>query len=78
MARLATRKLGLEMDAQLYAHLNRVANANGQTRRFLLEKALRHYLEVVMPSQGTIRPKVIGHFRQSVAKNRKLMELLAR
>lgn len=78
MARLARRKLGLEIDARLYAHLDQVAKTNGQTRRFLLEKALKHYLDVVVPSQGTIRPEVMAHFRRSVDKNRKLMELLAR
>ncbi|MFQ5662581.1 MAG: hypothetical protein ACE5HL_01965 [Terriglobia bacterium] len=78
MAKKAMRKIGLEIDARLYAHLDKVAKANGQTRRFLLEKALKHYLEVVVPSQGTIRPEVMAHFRRSVDKNRKLMELLAR
>ncbi|MDA2913687.1 hypothetical protein MYX77_06970 [Acidobacteriia bacterium AH_259_A11_L15] len=78
MAKKTARKLGLEIDARLYAHLDRVAKANGQTRRFLLEKALKHYLEVVVPSQGTVRPQVMAHYRQSVDKNRKLLELLAR
>lgn len=78
MARTATRKIGLEIDARLYARLNQLAKANGQTRRFLLEKALKHYLEVVVPSQGTVRPEVMAHFRHSVDKNRKLLELLAR
>ncbi len=78
MARaVATRKLGLEIDATLYADLTKVAKANGQSRRYLLEQALKHYLELVVPSQRTIRPKVMAHFRQSVNKNRKLMTLLA-
>ncbi|MGH9803936.1 MAG: hypothetical protein ACRD4D_02095 [Candidatus Acidiferrales bacterium] len=77
MAKTVTRKIGLEIDARLYAHLDKVARQNGQSRRFLLEKALKHYLEVVVPSAGTVRPQVMAHFRQSVSKNRKLMELLA-
>jgi hypothetical protein len=77
MSKAATRKLGLEIDARLYATFAQVARANGQSRRFLLEKALQHYLEVVVPSQGTIRPEVMSHARHSVEKNRKLMELLA-
>ncbi len=75
--RSTTTKIGLEIDARLYDRLSEVAKAHGQSRRFLLEKALKHYLEVVVPSQSTIRPEVLKHFRQSVSKNRKLMELLA-
>jgi hypothetical protein len=40
----ATRKLGLEIDSQLYSSLDQLARDNGQTRRFLLEDALRFYL----------------------------------
>jgi metal-responsive CopG/Arc/MetJ family transcriptional regulator len=77
MARVTTRKIGLEMDARLYAKLSKVAEQNGQSRRFLLEKALEHYLEVVVPSQTTVRPEVMKHFRRSTEKNRKLHQLLA-
>lgn len=77
MARVRTRKIGLEMDAQLYARLSKTAEQNGQSRRFLLEKALEHYLEVVVPSQNTVRPEVMKHFRRSAEKNRKLLHLLA-
>lgn len=77
MAKHTSRKLGLEIDARLYARLDQVARRNGQSRRFLLEQALKHYLEVVVPSEGTLRPEVLRRFRRSVEKNRKLMKLLA-
>lgn len=77
MSRARTRKVGLEMDARLYAKLSKTAQRNGQSRRFLLEKALEHYLEVVVPSQSTVRPEVMKHFRRSAEKNRKLLHLLA-
>ncbi len=77
MSKVTTRKIGLEMDAQLYAKLSKLAERNGQSRRFLLEKALEHYLDVVVPSQGTVRPEVMKHFRRSTEKNRKLHQLLA-
>jgi predicted DNA-binding protein len=77
MAKVTTRKIGLEMDAKLYSRLSKVAQQNGQSRRFLLEKALEHYLEVVVPSQNTVRPEVMKHFRRSTEKNRKLHQLLA-
>jgi hypothetical protein len=78
MGKPSTRKIGLEMDARLYAELSKLAKENGQSRRFLLEKALEHYLEFVVPMQGTVRPEVRSHFRRSTDKNRKLHELLAK
>lgn len=78
MRKQSTRKIGLEMDARLYAELSRLAKENGQSRRYLLEKALEHYLQFVVPSQGTVRPEIMSHFRRSTDKNRKLHELLAK
>ena len=77
MAKVATRKIGLEMDVHLYAKLSKLARRNGQSRRFLLERAVEHYLEIVVSSQGTLRPKVMKHFRRSTEKNRRLHQLLA-
>jgi hypothetical protein len=78
MAKVATRKLGLEIDSRLYSSLDQLARDNGQSRRFLLEDALRFYLGVVVPSRTTVRPEVMTQFRRSVGKNRKLLELLTR
>lgn len=78
MRKAKTRKIGLEVNADLYAELSKHARENGQSRRFLLERALEHYLHQVIPSQATIRPEVMKQFRRSVDKNRKLHELLAR
>jgi predicted transcriptional regulator len=77
MAKAQTKKIGLEMDARLYEELSKVAEENGQSRRFLLEKAIAHYLQFVVPSQTTVRPEVMEHFRRSVEKNRKLLKMLA-
>jgi len=71
MAKTIIKKIGLEMDARLYGELSKLAKKNGQSRRFLLEKALEHYLQFVVPSQGTVRPEVMSHF-PSTDKNRKL------
>lgn len=78
MRKPATKKIGLEMDARLYAELSKLAKENGQSRRFLLEKALEHYIRFVAPSQGTVRPEVMSHFRRSTEKNRTLHQLLAK
>jgi len=78
MPKTATRKIGLEIRAGLYTELSKLAKKNGQSRRFLLEKALEHYFEFVVPSQNVGRPEVMAHFRRSTDKNRELHRLLAR
>lgn len=78
MTKSATKKIGLEMDAHLYQQLSKLAKDNGQSRRFLLEKALEHYIRFVVPSQTTVRPEVMDQFRRSTDKNRKLHQLLAK
>jgi hypothetical protein len=77
MARTTTRKIGLEMKAQLYKDLSNLARDNGQTKSFILEKAVEHYIQFVAPTQGTVRPEIMAHVRRSVDKNRKLLQLLA-
>lgn len=78
MTKPLTKKIGLEMDVRLYRQLSDLAKQNGQSRRFLLEKALEHYIQFVVPSQTTVRPEVMSHFRRSTDKNRKLHQLLAK
>jgi metal-responsive CopG/Arc/MetJ family transcriptional regulator len=77
MPKTSTRKVGLEINARLYAELSKLAKQNGQSRRFLLERAVEHYLQFVAPSQGAVRPEIMAHFRRSAEKNRKLHKLLA-
>jgi predicted transcriptional regulator len=77
MARTTTRKVGLEMKAELYEDLSKLAKDNGQTKSFILEKAVEHYIHFVAPTQGTVRPEIMAHVRRSVHKNRKLLQLLA-
>ena len=72
-----TVKIGPEIDKDLYAELVKLAKENGQSQRFLLEKAIRHYLQFVAPLKETIRPEVMVHFRRSTDKNRKLHQLLS-
>jgi hypothetical protein len=74
----STVKIGPEIDKKLFAEFARIAKENGQSQRFLLERAIRHYLECVVPSQRTVRPEVMEHFRRSTDRNRELHRLLAR
>ncbi|MBZ5600563.1 MAG: hypothetical protein LAN83_19850 [Acidobacteriia bacterium] len=73
-----TVKIGPAIDAKLYTEFCRIAKENGQSQRFLLEKAIEHYIQFVAPSQRTVRPEVMAHFRRSTNKNRELHRLLAR
>ena len=49
-----------EIDAKLYQELVSVAKENGQSQRFVLERALEHYLHNEVPSQRLVRPEGDG------------------
>ncbi len=74
---MATVKVGLNMRAELYNDLAKLAKDNGQTTTYVLEKAAEHYIQYVAPTQSTVRPEIMAHARKSIAKNRKLLQLLA-
>jgi BMFP domain-containing protein YqiC len=73
-----TKKFTPEIDAQLYDQFVAVAEKNGQTKRHVLEEALRFYLQNVVPSQHLVRREVMDAFEKSVARNRDLLERLAK
>jgi predicted transcriptional regulator len=77
MAKTTTRKIGLAMRRELYEDLSKLAKDNGQSKSFILEKAVEHYIQFVAPTQSTVRPEIMAHVRRSVEKNRKLLQLLA-
>jgi hypothetical protein len=54
-----------------------VAKENGQSQRFLLEKAIDHYIHNVVPSPRTVRPEVMEAFRRSNEKFRDRYRKLA-
>jgi len=78
VAKSATIKIGPEIDKKLYAKFSKVAEENGQSLRFVLERAIENYVRLVAPTQDVIRPETMAHYRRSTAKNRKLHELLAK
>jgi hypothetical protein len=71
-------KIAPEIDAKLYAELVSVAKENGQSQRFVLERALEHYLRNVVPSQRMVRPDVMATYRHSNEKHRELYKRLAK
>ena len=73
-----TKKIAPEVDAKLWEEIVAVAKQNGQAQRYVLEQALTHYLRNVVPSQHLVRPRTMNAFEQSVARNRDLLERLAK
>jgi BMFP domain-containing protein YqiC len=74
----ATKKFTPEIDAQLYDEFVGAAERNGQTKRHVLEEALRFYLHNVVPSQHLVRREVMDAFEESVTRNRELLQRLAK
>ncbi len=72
------KQIGLKIPARLYKQLSKLAERKGQSKTFVLERAVEHYLRFVAPEAGTVRPEAMAHFRQSVDKNRELYRRLAR
>jgi hypothetical protein len=77
MPKQATIKIGPAIDAKLYKEFVAVAKENGQSQRYLLEKAIEHYLHTVVPSRQTVRPEVMDKFRASNEKFRDAYRKLA-
>jgi uncharacterized membrane protein (DUF373 family) len=73
-----TKKFTPEIDAELYEEFVAVAKQNRQSQRQVLEQALEFYLRNVVPSQHLVRAEVMDAFQQSVARNRDLLERLAK
>jgi hypothetical protein len=77
MANRVAVKIGPAIDAKLYKEFVAVAKENGQSQRYLLEKAIEHYIHTVVPSQHTVRPEVMEAFRRSNERFRELYQKLA-
>jgi hypothetical protein len=78
MAKRATVKIGPEIDKQLYARFSALVAENDQSVRFVLERAMENCIPLAAPSQSSIQPETMAHFRRSTNKNRKLHELPAK
>ena len=72
------RKFSSLMSKPLLEKLRKQADQNGQSVRFVIEKAVEHYLEVVVPSSQTVRPEVLAHLKASISQNEGLLKRLAK
>lgn len=73
-----TIKIGPAIDAKLYKEFVAVAKQNGQSQRYLLEKAIEHYIHNLVPSQHMVRPEVMAAYRRSNERFRDLYRKLAK
>src|SRR6266850_915177 len=76
MAKTATIKIGPEIDKKLYGKFSKIAEENGQSVRFVLERAMENYIQLIAPSDGSIRPQT-GYYGTLVEEAAALMESLA-
>ncbi len=51
MAKSATVKIGPEIDKKLYAKFSKVAAENGQSVRFVLERAMENYVQLTFAAR---------------------------
>jgi hypothetical protein len=78
MPQVALKKIGPAIDSKLHAEFVEVARQYGHSQRYLLEKAIEHYIHNVIPSQHMVRPEVMAAYRRSNAKFKELYRKLAK
>ena len=78
MPKTATKKFSSLMSKPLLDRLKKQADQNGQSVRFVLERAVEHYLEVVVLSSRGIHTDAVRHLRSSAARNEGLLKRLAK
>jgi len=78
MNRAKTKKSTPLMSKDLLLRLEKEAKSNGQSVRDLIEKAVKHYLDVVLPSSNEVRPEVLQFADQNISKYDELLKRLAK
>ncbi len=75
MDTIKREKFSSQADPGLLAEMRKIASDDNRHFQAAVEDAFRIYIE--SRSQRKVRPEVMAHFRASVEKNRRLLELLA-
>ncbi len=74
---VATRtKFSSQADPALLEAMREIAKTDGRQFQAVMEDAIRDYIENRVRAKP--RPHVMAHFEASLARNRRLLELLAR
>jgi len=78
MNRAKTKKSTPLMSKDLLLRLEKEAKSNGQSVRDLIEKAVKHYLDVVLPSANEVRSEVLQFADKNISKYDELLKRLAK
>ncbi|CAI8019534.1 hypothetical protein GBAR_LOCUS11740 [Geodia barretti] len=62
---------------ELLAAMREIAREEGRDCDAVLEEAMRLYIAKWRVNRPGVRPEVMAHYRDSLERNRRLMELLA-
>ncbi|MDE0633165.1 MAG: hypothetical protein OXH73_16795 [Caldilineaceae bacterium] len=68
-------KFSSQASPEVLAAMREIARSEGRHFQAVMEEAMEEY--IVNRNRQTPRPEVIAHFRASVERNRRLLELLA-
>ena len=71
----ARERFSSQAEPELLAKMREIARCDGRQFQAVLEEAISGYIEG--REQQRLRPDVMARYRASVAKNRRLAELLA-
>ena len=74
MTTLKREEFSSQIAPELLAGMQMIASDDGRQLQAVVEDAFRAYIE---SRSRNVRPEVMAHFRASMEKNRRLMELLA-
>ena len=69
-------KFSSQASPELLSKMREIARSDGRHFQAVLEDAMRDYIEG--RTQSNVRPEVMAHFRDSLERNRRLFELLAK
>ena len=69
-------KFSSQAAPELLSKMREIARSDGRHFQAVLEDAMSSYIE--SRENPSVRPEVMAHFRASVERNRRLLELLAK
>ena len=73
---VAREKFSSRARPELLSKMREIARSDGRHFQAVLEDAMSSYIE--RRERPNVRPEMMAHFRASVKRNRRLMELLAK
>ena len=73
---VAREKFSSRARPELLSKMREIARSDGRHFQAVLEDAMSSYIE--SREHPNVRPEVMAHFRASLKRNRRLMELLAK